>query len=279
VRVLLIHPEESQRDVIVQALGSRGFEVIAVGDTVAGMREFHRQNPRIVIVAHDPSVIDGEQFCALLRREYDVPVIVIGKDSSEATLLRVLRAGADAYLSYPSSMELAARIRALLRRTRPEGDETDGGNECGSSELRESLSHLIAVEPCSVSPLTISHEAGTGFGRAADDVRGEPLPPNSLHRYLCRLRRRLGLDTGGTCRGSPIGDLKTAVALLPDVDKELKGGPVLLWLQTQATIAGDPSCLAARSHRMAVSAVGMRVTGRRSSALCSKNGFSNIDRL
>jgi len=126
VRVLLVHPEPGQRDAIVQTLSNKGFDVVAVGDTVDGIREFHQQDPSIVIVAFEHSVDDCEQFCARLRSESDAPIIVIGKNHGEVTLLQILRSGADIYLRYPTARELVARVRSLLRRTKPEQNKRKG---------------------------------------------------------------------------------------------------------------------------------------------------------
>ena len=142
MKVLLVHPEPSQRDAIAQALSDQEFDVVAVGDTEDGMREFRRQNPGIVVVALEPAVDECERFCVRLRSRSDAPIIVIGKDRREGTLFQILRSGADIYLRCPTARELVARVRSLLRRTKPKGDKPEGNAESRSAGVRAGLSCL-----------------------------------------------------------------------------------------------------------------------------------------
>lgn len=194
MRVLLVHPEPNERDVIVQALGDEGFEVIAVGGTSAGIRQFHQQDPGIVIVAHEPSVVDGEQFCARLRSESDVPIIVIGGNRGEATLLQVLRSGADAYLQYPTARELVARVRSLLRRTKPKGNKPEGDSESRSVRLQRGLFYFVLSE-CRVF-LRLSSGPGVAMphGRPSREVRGRP-GRRSEEPCICPATVRWGVGT------------------------------------------------------------------------------------
>lgn len=174
MRVLLVHPEPSQRDAIYQALSNKGFDVVAVSDTVDGMREFHQQNPGIVIVALEPSLVECEQFCARLRSESDAPIIVIGKDQGEFTLLQILRSGADIFLRYPTARELVARVRSLLRRTRPKQNNTDGNSESRSVRPQRDLFYFVLSECYVFHRLITSLGAVILRGRPSREVRGRP---------------------------------------------------------------------------------------------------------
>jgi len=151
VIVLLIHPDTCQRDAIEQALTEKDFDVIAVDNTVSGIEEFHKREPEIVIIAHEPAVIDAEQFCILIRRESDVPIIAVGHNYREVTLLQILRSGGDAYLRHPSTKEIVARVRSLLRRTKPKNDTEKGKAESRFTRLHRYLLNYIPSEYLTLS--------------------------------------------------------------------------------------------------------------------------------
>lgn len=144
--ILLIHPDKCNREAIEQALVDKGFDVITVGDVAEGIEQFHKQEPEIVVIAHEPEVIDAEQFCILLRRESDVPIIAIGHNRGEVILLQILRSGGDAYLRHPSTKEIVARVRSLLRRTKSKKDKDNGKTNSRFTVLHKRLLHILPSE-------------------------------------------------------------------------------------------------------------------------------------
>ena len=145
--ILLIHPDKCQREAIEQTLVNKGFNVTTAGDVAEGMEQFHKKEPGIVVIAHEPGVIDAEQFCILVRRESDVPIIAVGHNRGEVTLLQILSSGGDAYLRHPSTKEIAARVRSLLRRTRSKKEKDNGKTDFRITELHKRLRQIIPAEP------------------------------------------------------------------------------------------------------------------------------------
>jgi len=168
VLILLIHPDRCQREAIKQVLVDKSFDVTTVGDVAEGIEQFHRQEPEIVVIAHEPEVIDAEQFCILLRRESDVPIIAIGHNRGEVTLLQILRSGGDAYLRHPSTKEIVARVRSLLRRTKAKKDKDNGKTESRFTRLHKHL--LLHIIPSKLSISRLGTLPGHFISRSVEPV-------------------------------------------------------------------------------------------------------------
>lgn len=145
MRVLLIDPDSIQRDTVAQALSEEGFEVITARDAVGGLRELRRQSPDAVVFIHEPPITDAGEFCVRLRTESRVPVVALGTDRREATLVRLLRAGADAYLCYPSARLIVARVRSLLRRSQERGADRKLDAESRSTGLQSWVFRVLVL--------------------------------------------------------------------------------------------------------------------------------------
>ncbi len=95
-----------------------GFRVISAADGVTALQMARREKPDLVVLDLMLPGMDGWEVCRALRRESDVPVIMLTARSEEGDQVVGLELGADDYISKPfSPRTLVARVRALLRRT------------------------------------------------------------------------------------------------------------------------------------------------------------------
>ncbi len=95
-----------------------GFKVISAADGVTALQMVRREKPDLVVLDLMLPGMDGWEVCRALRRESDVPVIMLTARSEEGDQVVGLELGADDYISKPfSPRTLVARVRALLRRT------------------------------------------------------------------------------------------------------------------------------------------------------------------
>ncbi len=95
-----------------------GFRVISAADGVTALQMARREKPDLVVLDLMLPGMDGWEVCRALRRESDVPVIMLTARSEESDQVVGLELGADDYISKPfSPRTLVARVRALLRRT------------------------------------------------------------------------------------------------------------------------------------------------------------------
>ena len=116
-RVLIVEDDEHVRSSLRLALEQEGNEIAEAGSAEEGLPAFRRQPPDVVLVDIMLPGADGFDLCRDLRRESDVPILVLTARSDSHDVVAALEAGADDYVVKPAvPKELAARIRALLRR-------------------------------------------------------------------------------------------------------------------------------------------------------------------
>jgi DNA-binding response OmpR family regulator len=120
MKVLIVDDEarivEGARRYFEQA----GFEVLAAHDGETGLAVARGERPDLVVLDLMLPGMDGLDVCRELRRESDVPIIMLTARVEETDRLIGLELGADDYVTKPfSPRELVARARAVLRRARP----------------------------------------------------------------------------------------------------------------------------------------------------------------
>ncbi len=116
-RLLVIDDEVNLRHTLGYALRQEGYEVLTAEDGESGIEVFRRAHPDLVILDVMLPKLDGLEVCRRLRRETDVPIIMLTARDSELDKIVGLEIGADDYLPKPFSVrELVARVRAALRR-------------------------------------------------------------------------------------------------------------------------------------------------------------------
>ena len=119
-RILLIDDEANLRHTVGYALRREGYEVASAEDGEKALELFRSTKPDVVVLDVMLPRMDGLAVCRAIRRESDVPVIMLTARDTELDTVVGLEVGADDYLTKPFSMvELIARIRAMLRRAAP----------------------------------------------------------------------------------------------------------------------------------------------------------------
>ena len=121
--ILVVEDEAPLVTLLRYNLEEAGFEVGEATDGEEALILVRERRPDLVVLDWMLPAVSGIEVCRQLRRRRetrDVPVIVLTARSEEADRIRGLDSGADDYLTKPfSPRELIARIRAVLRRTRP----------------------------------------------------------------------------------------------------------------------------------------------------------------
>jgi two-component system alkaline phosphatase synthesis response regulator PhoP len=93
------------------------FRVVTAGDGKMALAQARHERPDLVVLDLNLPGMDGLDVCRALRRESDVPIIMLTARVDETDRLIGLELGADDYITKPfSPRELVARVRAVLRR-------------------------------------------------------------------------------------------------------------------------------------------------------------------
>jgi len=119
--ILVVDDEPKVARLARDYLEKNGFRVITAADGQSALTIARREKPDLVILDLMLPQIDGREVCRILRRESDVPIIMLTALSEEIDQVTGLEIGADDYITKPFSVRaLVARVRALLRRTHGE---------------------------------------------------------------------------------------------------------------------------------------------------------------
>jgi len=116
-------------------LEKSGYRVVTAGDGTTAMAVARHEQPDLVVLDLNLPGLDGLDVCRALRRESDVPIIMLTARVEETDRLIGLELGADDYITKPfSPRELVARVRAVLRRVQG-GVRTPGLIRAGDLEI------------------------------------------------------------------------------------------------------------------------------------------------
>lgn len=128
MQVLIVDDEPRIVDGVRKYFEQAGFDVLAAHDGPSGLALARSAKPDMVVLDLMMPGMDGLDVCRELRRESDVPIIMLTARVEETDKLIGLELGADDYVTKPfSPRELVARARAVLRRARtaPAAAETN----------------------------------------------------------------------------------------------------------------------------------------------------------
>lgn len=118
-RLLLVEDDDTVRDTLALNLRAEGYEVFTAADGEEGLSLARRESPELLILDVMLPKLDGLTVCRIVRKESDVPIILLTARGTETDKIVGLETGADDYVVKPFSLgELLARVRAALRRGR-----------------------------------------------------------------------------------------------------------------------------------------------------------------
>jgi DNA-binding response OmpR family regulator len=119
--ILVVDDEPKVARLARDYLEKNGFRVLTAGDGQSALTLARRKKPDLIILDLMLPILDGRDVCKILRRESDVPIIMLTALAEEVDQITGLEIGADDYITKPfSPRALVARVRAMLRRTRGE---------------------------------------------------------------------------------------------------------------------------------------------------------------
>ncbi len=121
--VLVVEDEPAQREVLAYNLEAEGFRLVKAENGEDALIMVEEENPDIIVLDWMLPSMSGIEVCRRLKTRPEtrgIPIIMLSARSEEVDRVRGLETGADDYVVKPYSLvELMARVRAQLRRTRP----------------------------------------------------------------------------------------------------------------------------------------------------------------
>jgi DNA-binding response OmpR family regulator len=124
-KILVVDDEPPIVDMLAYNLRRANYQVVIARDGQEAVTQAKQEQPDLVILDLMLPGLDGLEVCRILRREGDVPIIMLTARDAEVDRVVGLELGADDYVVKPFSVrELVARVRNVLRRTMPRAPET-----------------------------------------------------------------------------------------------------------------------------------------------------------
>jgi len=204
--ILLVDDDESLRQVISQYLRQEGYRVVAAGSGADALKLFYSERPGAVLLDLMMPGMVGWEVCARLRELSDAPILLVTARTSQEDKLRGFRLGIDDYLVKPFSLaELAARLQAVLSRSRKEGTGTE--KVISWQELRMDLGKRqvfcggkpVLLTPTEFRMLEILIRK-QGSVASEEELRLEiwgserPVDSSAVRRYVWLLRQKIEED-------------------------------------------------------------------------------------
>jgi len=206
MRVLVVDDEVQIVTVLRGYLEKAGFDVVSAYDGREALRMARSESPDLIVLDLMLPGLDGLDVCRTLRRESDVPIIMLTARVEETDTLIGLEIGADDYVTKPfSPREVVARVRAVLRRRAgsptamtPRNEAIDVGDlhldvgrrlfRVGEHEVTLTQSEFEIMRAMMASP-------GRVYSREQllDVTQGEAYPgyERSIDTHIKNLRRKL----------------------------------------------------------------------------------------
>jgi two-component system OmpR family response regulator len=116
-KILIVEDDINLLATLKYNLAKEGYEVITAVDGAGALETARREKPALIILDVMLPKLSGFEVCRILRKETNVPILMLTAKVEEVDKIVGLEIGADDYMTKPFSMrELLARIRAMLRR-------------------------------------------------------------------------------------------------------------------------------------------------------------------
>lgn len=202
--IVAIDDEPEILQVLELALEEEGFEVLTVQHSTEAIPFIRQHRPSLVILDLLMPEMDGITLLDQLRQISSVPVIILTAKGFDRDIISGLEHGADDYLAKPFNLdELAARVRAVLRRSKPEVEgDTLGAATFGSLRIdfvRREVSVGDRTVPLTRNEWRLLEQLARNAGRVIthEELLMKAWGPDFAHDgdylrvWMSRLRRKL----------------------------------------------------------------------------------------
>ncbi len=210
-KIVIVEDEPNLLEAVSYNLRMEGFEVLTASDGELALDVVRENNPDLVILDVMLPKLDGFELCKIIRKENDVPILMLTAKGDEIDRIVGLEIGADDYVLKPFSMrELMARVRVLFRRHRATKtheivDEID--SVCEGNLVVNLKAHTVQLDGTNISLKPKEYDLLalllTNPGRAytRDQILDEIWGPNhfgdkrTVDVHIRGLRKKIELDS------------------------------------------------------------------------------------
>jgi DNA-binding response OmpR family regulator len=120
-RILVVEDDPDLRAAICAYLRAEGYAVLEAGDGAVALRQWEDEHPDLLVLDWMLPGLSGLDVARSVRAKGATPIIMLTARNEEPDIIVALEVGADDYLTKPVSLrQLVARIRAVIRRSRPD---------------------------------------------------------------------------------------------------------------------------------------------------------------
>lgn len=145
--ILVVEDEPSIAEVVGLYLKRSGYQVIFAKDGLEAQNKIESQSPDLIVMDLMLPIIDGFELTRWLRDQSDTPIIMLTARRDEVDRIAGLEMGADDYILKPfSPQEVVSRVRAVLRRTNPQPDETSQQSLDFPSMIIDPQTRLVTID-------------------------------------------------------------------------------------------------------------------------------------
>ncbi len=204
-KILVVDDEPKIVQIARDYLERTGFEVLAAGDGKTALASMRAEKPDLIVLDLGLPQLDGLDVTRAIRKESNVPIVMLTARSEEADKLVGLELGADDYITKPfSPKELVARVRAVLRRYE---NATAGSKVVRVGDIVLDIPRMqiqvggknVELTPTEFQLLTtMAREPGRVFTRAQllDAVRGTAFESyeRAIDAHIKNIRRKIEPD-------------------------------------------------------------------------------------
>ncbi len=203
--ILIVEDEPEIARLARDHLEHAGFAVIAASDGPGALALASSRRPDLVILDLGLPGLDGLDVARRIRRDSDLPIVMLTARADEADRVAGLELGADDYVTKPfSPRELVARVRAVLRRSEGARDAASviraGDVELDTAKLRVTAGdRRVELTPTEFALLaTLAREPGRVFTRSQllDAIHGVAFDSyeRAIDAHVKNIRRKLEPD-------------------------------------------------------------------------------------
>ena len=117
IKILLVDDETRMLDLLSLYLTPKGYKCIKMSSALKAIRYLEEESADMILLDVMMPEMDGWEACREIRKNWDIPIIMLTARSEKNDIVKGLKMGADDYISKPfDEDELTARIDAVLRR-------------------------------------------------------------------------------------------------------------------------------------------------------------------